>query len=303
MSEQLELWETPQQEDCYLVAGWQQWADAGAASSELPRYLIELTHATRIGRIRSDGFYLFQVPGMHQLMRPKVKLVNGYREQMSEHHNELYRAELGDKHLYIFCGEEPQLAEELYASLFFEMVQALKVKRVVALGGVYGPVPYQKEREVSCVYSLPTMLRSLQDLALTLSNYEGAATLCTWLAHKAESLGIEYMALYAFVPAYEMAALAPDLMRIEEDYRAWHGLLRRVAYMADVPIDLAELEHRSRDLMAKWSAEIDTIAREHPEAHIRAYLQAISSAFEEHPFMPLDSAWDELGDLLTGMEN
>lgn len=303
MDESLELWETPEQEGCYLVAGWQQWADAGATSSHLPRYLIEQTHASRIGRIRSDGFYLFQVPGLHQMMRPNVKLVNGYREQISEHRNELYRAVLGDKHLYIFCGEEPQLAEERYASAFFEMVQALKVKRVVAVGGVYGPVPYQKEREVSCVYSLPAMRPGLQELALTLSNYEGAATLCTWLAHKAEARDIEYVALYAFVPAYDLPALAPDYMRIEQDYRAWHGVLRRVAHMAGVSIDLADLEHRSRDLTDKWNAEIDTIAREHPEAHIRAYLQAISAAFEERPFMPLDAAWDELNDLLTGMDN
>ena len=63
-----------------MIAGWHQWADAGSISSGLPLYLIEQTQARKIGRIKPDGFYLFQIPGAHHLLRPVVKLNEGYRE-------------------------------------------------------------------------------------------------------------------------------------------------------------------------------------------------------------------------------
>lgn len=73
----LRIWQTPR-EGLNMIAGWRQWADAGEVSSGLPRYLIERTRAARIGRIDAGQFYLFQTPGTHHLLRPSVKLAEGY---------------------------------------------------------------------------------------------------------------------------------------------------------------------------------------------------------------------------------
>ena len=73
MSDILELWERPVAEEIYMLVGWRQWADAGSMSSGLPRYLVRQTGARKIGQLRSDDFYLFQVPGTHDLVRPVVK--------------------------------------------------------------------------------------------------------------------------------------------------------------------------------------------------------------------------------------
>ena len=67
MSDAVEIWETPKAREIYMLAGWRQWADAGSISSGLPQYLIQQTGARHIGSIRSDGFYLFQFPGTHDL--------------------------------------------------------------------------------------------------------------------------------------------------------------------------------------------------------------------------------------------
>ena len=58
MNELVDLREKPLAEEIYIIAGWQQWADAGAVSSGLPPYLIEHTHARQnwvhqIGRFLS----------------------------------------------------------------------------------------------------------------------------------------------------------------------------------------------------------------------------------------------------------
>ena len=79
MDNLLEFWEIPVAEEIYMVAGWQQWADAGAISSGLPQYLIETTKARKIGKLESEGFYLFQIPGLHHFLRPQIKLEEGYR--------------------------------------------------------------------------------------------------------------------------------------------------------------------------------------------------------------------------------
>ena len=34
MDDVVELWEKPEADEVYMLAGWQQWADAGSISSE-----------------------------------------------------------------------------------------------------------------------------------------------------------------------------------------------------------------------------------------------------------------------------
>ncbi|MEW5718805.1 MAG: PAC2 family protein, partial [Chloroflexota bacterium] len=157
MDELIELVEKPVVRDACLIAGWRQWADAGATSSELPKYLIEQLRARKIGALKSDPFYVFQVPGTHALFRPEVKLEEGYPAELRVKQNEIYFAENNDKPILIFLGDEPQLNAERYADAFFQIAQAFDVRRIVTLGGVYGPVPHDKDRDISCTYSLRKM--------------------------------------------------------------------------------------------------------------------------------------------------
>ena len=80
MNGSLDLWEGPTAEEVYMIAGWEQWADAGEVSSGLPRYLVDRLDARRIGQIKPQGFYMFQVPGTHHFLRPEVKLEAGHIE-------------------------------------------------------------------------------------------------------------------------------------------------------------------------------------------------------------------------------
>ena len=68
----------------YMIVGWRQWADAGAVSSDLPQYLIDQLDARKIGEIKPDGFYLFQIPGFHSHLRPTIRLAEGHRQELQE---------------------------------------------------------------------------------------------------------------------------------------------------------------------------------------------------------------------------
>jgi len=307
MNGQLELWERPAPPQ-YMIAGWHQWADAGSVSSGLPQYLVEHTGATKIGEIKPDGFYLFQVPGTHALLRPVVKLNEGYREVCEQRKNEFFYSGDDERGFLVFLGEEPHFNEERYAKVFLDAVEELGVKRVAAVAGVYGPVPYDKGRDISCVYSLPGMKEELSQYAVRFSNYEGGATISTYLADRAESRGIEFFAFYAFVPSYDFSKLSDQLsvtiqaVAIGEDFKAWYDLMSRLDHMFNLGMDLSDLEQRSEDLIAAWDSKVDQVARAMPALKVRDYMEEVNRDFEEVSFEPLSDVWeDALRDLFEDL--
>lgn len=304
MDELIELWEEPAIENAAMVVGWRQWADGGAVSSELPRYLIEHTHAHQIGILHSDPFYIFQVPGTHALFRPEIKLENGYRAELREKRNEIYWAKNNDRPLVIFLGDEPQLNVARYARAFFDVARALHVRRIVALGGVYGNAPYDKDREITCTYSLPRLKDELNEYAVTFSNYEGGVSIGSYLLDRAEKLGIEYIVFYAIVPMFDLTQLSPLLQTlvIEQDHKAWYDVMRRVNHMFQLGLDLSELERASRQLIASFDAKIDELEKAMPQVNIRAHIKKLTENFVEPSFMPLDDVWKKgLGDLFKDL--
>src|SRR5690606_2836887 len=120
MTDWVTLHTKPQAAEIYLIAGWEQWADAGSVSSGLPPYLITHTGAQLIGEMSPDGFYLFQIPGAHHWLRPEVNFEEGYSKEIRPRRNEFYYADLvSGKGLLIFMGDEPHLDIERYAEGFF----------------------------------------------------------------------------------------------------------------------------------------------------------------------------------------
>ena len=215
--------EIPTASEVYMIAGWQQWADAGSVSSGLPQYLITHTNARKIGEIKADGFYLFQIPGTHHLLRPEVHFEEGYSEQIHPRRNEFHYVELGEKGLVIFTGEEPHINIDSYADGLFDAMQTLKVKRGALVGGVYGAMPYDRDREISCSYSLRRMKSELEHYAVRFSNYQGGATIGSYLVDRAKLFDVELFTFNAFVPAYDFSPATASIqgVRIEHDYRAW----------------------------------------------------------------------------------
>ncbi len=306
MDELVELWERPIAEEIYMLAGWYQWADAGNVSSGLPQYLIQHTGARQIGEIESESFYLFQVPGLHHLIRPQIKLQDGYRQTLSSNANEVFYTGNDKKGLVIFLGEEPHLHADRYCEAVLDIAEALRVKRLVAVGGVYGPAPYDKEREISCVYSLPPLKEELTRYAVKFSDYEGGATIGAYLMDRAERRDIESITFYAFVPAYDFAQVSNlvQTMRIENDFKAWYDLMRRFNHMTHLDIDLGDLERHSYDLIASMDAQVDELNHEIPDLEIERYLREVAEDFDEQRFVPLSDVWEKgLQDLFNDLDD
>lgn len=305
MNDWVTLEETPTASEIYMIAGWQQWADAGSVSSGLPQYLITHTNARKIGEMNADGFYLFQIPGTHHLLRPEVHFEEGYSERIRPRRNEFHYVELEDKGLVLFTGDEPHINIDRYADGLFYAMQTLKVKRGAMVGGVYGAMPYDRDREVSCSYSLKGMKSDLEHYAVRFSNYQGGATIGSYLVDRAKMHDVELFTFNAFVPAYDFSPASASIqgVRIEHDYRAWYELMRRFNHMFGLGIDLSDLDRQSEELIGSIDAKIEELERTLPQINVRGYLEKITSNFTERPFMPLDDVWEQvLGDLFDDAE-
>lgn len=291
----VEIWEKPEAEEIYMLAGWRQWADAGSVSSGLPQYLIQQTKAQQIGGIRPDGFYLFQVPGTHDLARPVVKFSAGYPESLETQRNELYYSGDGRRGVVFFLGDEPHLDVDRYVSAFLDAAQSIGVKRIIGTGGVYGELPYDKERMISGIYSLRRMKKEMEELAIKLSDYQGGASIESVICRRAEERGVEFAGLYAFVPTYDFSEITGlgNTLRIENDFMAWLGVMRRINYMLKLNFDLTDLESKSDQLLELIDTKVKEIDSAAPELGVREYLNRISEEFTETPFNPLDEVWED----------
>ncbi len=295
MNELLQFDDIPKAENTILIPGWRQWADAGSISSGLPQYLIDMIGARKIGQMKPDGFYLFQIPGTHHLVRPRIRLQDGYRREIAEPRNEFYYTRLEEMGLVIFLGDEPHMNVQRYAQAFFDAVKLLGVTNVAGVAGVYGPTPYDKDRQVSCIYSLPHMKAKLEEYALNFSDYEGGASIGSYLVSAAEAQAIPFIELYGFVPAYDFAQspLQPQGIQIENDFKAWYDIMRRLNHMFDLHLDLTELGQRAEKMMQTIDEKLEEMAAENPELNIQSYLDRLNEEFTETSFLPLDDVWEQ----------
>ena len=294
MAEVLELWERPKADEIYMIAGWRQWADAGSISSGLSHYLIQETKARKIGEIRPDGFYLFQIPGTHDLVRPVVKFDEGYPESLERRQNEFFYVGNEQRGLVFFLGDEPHLDVERYVAALLDAAHSLNVKRIIGLGGVYGELPYDRERMVSCSYSRPYLKEEVEGLAVNLSDYHGGASIGSYVGRRAGDREMEFVSFYAFVPTYDFSNIAQigNTIRIENDFMAWLAVMRRVNYMLKLDFDLSDLEQKSERVVELLDAKVDELDSAAPQLGVREYMARLAEQFTEMPFEPLGEVWE-----------
>jgi proteasome assembly chaperone (PAC2) family protein len=308
MADELLLLEKPRSEELYMIVGWRQWADGGSVSSGLPLYLIGKTKAYKIGTISPDGFYIFQIPGTHDLVRPVIKFKDGYPEALQSYRNEFFYSGDQKKGVVYFLGDEPHTDIERYISLLLEAAKTLHVKRIIALGGVYGELPYNKERMVSSSYSQTYLKQELDELSVEFSDYHGGASIGSYLCKRASEQEIEFISFYAFVPTYDFSNIqrGSSTISIENDFMAWLGIMRRIDSMLKLNFDFSELEEKSQKLLDAMDAKIEEIENSKPELNVRNYLRQLEEDFEENAFHPVDDFWEEeigrLFDKLDGEE-
>ncbi len=265
----------------FMIAGFNQWANAGNVSSGIPEYLIEKLNARRVGHIRKDDFYIFQLPGSQFMFRSPVKYVEGYEEDYQEEPiNDFHYTEIGEKGLIIFIGTEPNQHEDVYVNTLLDAAKELGVKRIIVPAGVGGEVPFDRERRVSCTYSLKQMQEELENYALRFSNYGRNATIGMVINHYSKERGIESVRMSAQTPSYQIPLTTPS------DKRAMYDILRRIRYMFGINLDLSDLEKESKQQISDFESGLKRLYIGNPELEpqISTYMEQIGKEFVELRF-------------------
>ncbi len=266
----------------FMIAGFNQWANAGNVSSGIPEYLIQNLAARRLGYIGKGDFYLFQLPGSHYMFRPSVRYVEGFEEDYQmKPVNDFYYAEVGAKALVIFIGTEPNQHEDVYTNTLLDAAVDLRVQRIIMTSGVGFEVPFNKERLIGCIYSLKKMMQELNDYAVAFSNYDRNATIGMVINHYSRLRNIEYVEMIARTPSYQIS------LAIDSDKRAMFDLLRRIRHMCGINLDLSGLEKDSRQQVSDSEKLINKLCMDQPELEpqITAYMEQVEKGFEEVRFV------------------
>jgi proteasome assembly chaperone (PAC2) family protein len=235
-----------------------------------------------------------------------VKFNNGYPEFIETERNEFFYAGDNKKGLVIFLGDEPHMDVDRYVNSILDAAEKFQVKRIVGLGGVYGELPYDRERMVSSIYSQEHLKVELEKMAVNLSEYKGGASIGSYICRRSAEEGLEYVSFYGFVPTYDFSGVVQDIhgISIENDFSAWLGIMRRIVHMLKIDFDLTELEQKSDHLKVLMDDKIDEIDSAAPEINVREYMQRLRDEFEENPFHPLEDFWEEeLGRLFDKIDS
>ena len=272
----------------YLIAGWRrQWSDGGEISSGLPRYLIDQTNAQRIGEMGPEVAklcYPFQVPGTHDMYRPRVVYQDGLPTGAMRRENNFYDAGNG---LIIFRGEEPWFRIDVYGEAFFQAIKELGVSQTVAVEGYNGAAPPDLERSVSCTYSHAHMKENLEKYGLRFSNYGSQSrngptigmALVT-MAHY-QYPEFEMFRLGAMAPMFPFLTGSSDPVGISKDHRSFYDIMRRLKAMFKLDINLTELMTKGEADARELEQELETIASSNPGAK-----EIIDRARADYSFNP-----------------
>ena len=261
----------------------------------MPRYIAELNNARKIGELNPDGYYIFQLPGAQQFLRPIVRHNDGVSESLQTHKNEFFYAEIDGKGVVFFLGDEPHMDAERYSRAFLEACKTLNVRKIVQFGGVYAQVPYDRNRHVHGIISLARLRKELDDLVIEPSNYQGPSSIGSYINKRAGEINLEAIGLYAFCPIYQFGGLEDTnkTIHIENDYLAWLNVMERVGHMLDIKFDLSDLENLSENLIEKIHTKVIELDEKYPELRIEEFMRRLRGDFEERSFSPLDDIWED----------
>ena len=290
MADQLVIFEEKPPNSEYLIAGWRrQWSDGGGISGGLPRYLIEKMGAKKIGELGptvSDLCYPFQVAGTHDTFRPLVSYQDGLPTKPMHRENYFYDAGNG---LIIFRGQEPWFRIDIFAEAFFQAINELGVKQTAAIEGVNGPVPPQRERRITCVYSRADMRDTLENYGMQFSSYGSEERRGPTIAMALVTMAhfnypdLDMFRIGAMAPMFPFVTSNNEQVGISRDHRSFYDIMRRLKSMFQLDVDLSELQTRGDNESKELQERLDKIASSNPDAK-----QLIDGAVSDYTFTPFE---------------
>jgi predicted ATP-grasp superfamily ATP-dependent carboligase len=198
---------------------------------------------------------------------------DGIIEQFDLPTNTFYCSEKHD--LVLFKGREPNLAWEEYADCIFSLCHNLNISRIFFIGSVAGLTPHTREPRLTFSLSDDNLKQILPQTGLRFSNYEGPASITTYLTSRAPKEGVSMLNMVAEIPAYVQGY----------NPRCIEAAVRFISHLLDLQVNLDYL----REMGDEFEKKLTDIVNSQPEL-----AQKVSELEADYDNQVFDT---EMGDL------
>lgn len=277
----LRILDRPHLSDTRMLLGFSGWMDGGDVSTGTIGHLIRALKTRKLAEIDPKDFYIYNLPGsmeMSALFRPHTRIQNGLITAYEPPANTFHVDEAN--RLILFDGKEPNFRWQEYANCIFSVAAEFDVRRMFFIGSVAGVVPHTRQPRLYSSVSAPEMKEDLEAYGVRFSNYEGPASIVTYLTTVAAEKALPMASLVAEIPAYIQGGnpICIDAM------------VRRVAAILDFQVDVEDLE----EVKAVFEERLDKLVEEREE--LVALIRKLESDYDNEIF---DT---QMGDLKEWLE-
>jgi proteasome assembly chaperone (PAC2) family protein len=251
-AERLTILTRPKMRAPRMVLGFSGWMDGGDVSTGTIRTLVRKLGAEPLAEIDSEDFYILNFPGSMEvsgLFRPHTKIEDGLIQTYRGPSNTFFCGQ-ADR-LILFLGKEPNLRWTEYTECLFSLAEQFAVSRIYFVGSVAGLVPHTREPRLYASMSDARLKGELERLGMRFSDYEGPASIVTYLTREATARQVEMVNLVAETPAYVQG----------RNPRCIESVTRRLAGMLELQIDLEDLRRQSDRL----EEHVNRALEKHPD--------------------------------------
>jgi len=245
MSGALRLNETVQLRNASLIVGLSGWGNAGEVSTFSVTYLIEKLKASQLGEIASEKFYDYQ------LQRPQVSVEGGLLRGYWPLQNRFFYWRGKERGLLLLLGAEPHLDWPGYAQAVLEATETVGARRIYTIGGYIIGIPHTGEPLITGSTNNPECIPELRRANVELTDYKGPTSVYSEILWQGKARGFDVVSLWGAVPLYVQGSNPKVALHI----------LRKLAMMIDIELDLKDMEQKAEALDAQLAAE----AEQNPE--------------------------------------
>ncbi len=279
--ENLKIYKQPNLSNPRLIMGFSGWMDGGGVSTGTLKELIEITHAEKFAEIDPADFYIYSFPAVMDvaaMFRPHTRIQQGAVVAFDFPKNHFFYCENHD--LILLLARESNLRWDRYADCIFSLCERFGVKMMYFIGSVAGLVPHTREPRLFCATSSGQVRDNFKHYGVNFTNYEGPASITTYLTAASSSRNLSMVSLVATIPAYVQGNNPKCIQAVTE----------RLAGMLQLDLELGRLRTLSEDFERKLSR----LVQEQPE--LAANIKKLEEDYDSEIFNT------EMGDLKNWLE-
>ena len=280
-SDKLNIYKRPKFSNPRLLLGFSGWMDGGEVSTGTVKCLIDKLGAEKFAEIEPTGFYIYSFPGSMEitaLFRPHTQIKDGIIESYEIPANTFFYNEESD--LILFLGKEPNLNWEEFSECIFSVCAEFGVEMIYFIGSVAGLVPHTREPRLFCSVSQAELKETFQRYGVKFANYNGPASIVTYLMTICSKRDMKMVSLVAAIPAYVQGS----------NPKCIEAVTRRIAGMLELEMEFSDLTTISEEFENK----LGDVVQEQPE--LESNIHKLEEDYDNEIFN------NEMGDLKTWLE-